>query len=412
MSPSPDDRSVFLATAATELTRPNDDARFQFGLWLRALDAFMTVGDHVFPDRPTADGKPRDRRSEFQISYAILLKCCELEARESILHQEIEFSRLLRELLTINSTLARAEPLKPIEWRSFSSLASAQLRDSATYRDFERELPRYGEEYLPAKLRSLMVDERLSEMERRDFNRFVPKVGAMLLALDVVGRMLRSDDPMKISLAVFAFIHEEVSDLNTAIGAGLARYDETSEFFGMLDAASYTMSMEIRKAFSEELAAVVATRSATAVFARIESAYGVLNDCFRQILAGFAGICEPGIGVADIFPEFHSKLERSVELRARLFELLKLASRLEKDPQRTEIEELRASLSSFVESDAKSLFYKDQETVERFGDELRLISDTTDLGPVLHRFAAYIETLFGQVGMRAALANHPFEPGA
>jgi hypothetical protein len=29
---------------------------------------------------------------------------------------------------------------------------------------------------------------------------------------------------------------------------------------------------------------------------------------------------------------------------------------------------------------------------------------------VLHRFSAYLETLFGQVNMRAVLAAHPFAP--
>jgi len=29
--------------------------------------------------------------------------------------------------------------------------------------------------------------------------------------------------------------------------------------------------------------------------------------------------------------------------------------------------------------------------------------------PILHRFGAYLETLFGQVNMRTVLADHPFE---
>jgi len=29
--------------------------------------------------------------------------------------------------------------------------------------------------------------------------------------------------------------------------------------------------------------------------------------------------------------------------------------------------------------------------------------------PILHRFGAYVETLFAQVNMRAVLEKHPFE---
>jgi hypothetical protein len=32
-----------------------------------------------------------------------------------------------------------------------------------------------------------------------------------------------------------------------------------------------------------------------------------------------------------------------------------------------------------------------------------------ELTPVLHRFAAYFETLHGQINMRAVLADHPFD---
>ena len=32
-----------------------------------------------------------------------------------------------------------------------------------------------------------------------------------------------------------------------------------------------------------------------------------------------------------------------------------------------------------------------------------------DLVPILHRFRAYLETLFGQVNLRAVFEKHPFE---
>jgi len=54
------------------------------------------------------------------------------------------------------------------------------------------------------------------------------------------------------------------------------------------------------------------------------------------------------------------------------------------------------------------LFYKDTETVERFIEEVLVTTDKKDLVPILHRFGAYIETLFGQVNMRTVLAKHPF----
>ena len=49
------------------------------------------------------------------------------------------------------------------------------------------------------------------------------------------------------------------------------------------------------------------------------------------------------------------------------------------------------------------------ERFERFSEEIYAARDKKDLVPVLHRFGAYLETLFGQVSMRGVLAGHPFE---
>jgi hypothetical protein len=57
----------------------------------------------------------------------------------------------------------------------------------------------------------------------------------------------------------------------------------------------------------------------------------------------------------------------------------------------------------------KYLMYKDLETVERFIEEILITKNSSDLVPTLHRFSAYLETLFGQVKMRVVLMNHPFE---
>ena len=56
--------------------------------------------------------------------------------------------------------------------------------------------------------------------------------------------------------------------------------------------------------------------------------------------------------------------------------------------------------------------YKDWEVLERFVEEASAAKSSTDLQPVLHRFHAFLETLFGQVNMRAVLADHPFDPNA
>jgi hypothetical protein len=49
---------------------------------------------------------------------------------------------------------------------------------------------------------------------------------------------------------------------------------------------------------------------------------------------------------------------------------------------------------------------------ERFVEDVESALSESELQTVLHRFEAFLETLFGQVNIRAVLSGHPFEPKA
>jgi hypothetical protein len=68
-----------------------------------------------------------------------------------------------------------------------------------------------------------------------------------------------------------------------------------------------------------------------------------------------------------------------------------------------------ATLHAFLSGPVPSLFYKDRESVERFIEEILRTSDRKDLVPILHRFGAYLETLFSHVNNRTVLRDHPFD---
>jgi hypothetical protein len=81
----------------------------------------------------------------------------------------------------------------------------------------------------------------------------------------------------------------------------------------------------------------------------------------------------------------------------------------EKAPEKKAVADLRVKLREFMSSTVGSLFYKDIETFDRFVEEVLAARDNSDLVPILHRFGAYLETLFGQVNLRFVLQDHPFE---
>ncbi|MCC6326898.1 MAG: hypothetical protein IT174_00165, partial [Acidobacteria bacterium] len=147
---------------------------------------------------------------------------------------------------------------------------------------------------------------------------------------------------------------------------------------------------------------------APSIHAKVETAFASLNDSFEQILAGFARLVDPNVVITDLFPGIHLKLERSLSLRRALWKALQSIKAAEADPQKGLVDAVRRELTAFMHEPVNYLFFKDRDTLERFTEEVFATTENKDLVPILHRFGAYLETLFGLVNMRTLLASHPF----
>jgi len=140
-----------------------------------------------------------------------------------------------------------------------------------------------------------------------------------------------------------------------------------------------------------------------------ETAYSLLNDSFQQILTEFARLIEPKIEIHQLFPNFRTKLDQSMILREKLWYVLQGVRAAEKEADEKQMRELQNRTEEFLGEAVHFLFYKDKESVERFVEEIFVTNEKQDLKGILHRFATYLETLFGQVNIRAVLVNHPFD---
>ena len=176
-----------------------------------------------------------------------------------------------------------------------------------------------------------------------------------------------------------------------------------------MDGAVYVASIELRKVYQQELVGVTEIRPTPQVRARIEASYGLLNDSFEQTLAGFTQLINPHIKTHELFPVYKIKVEQSLVLRKDLWMMMKAVQNAEQNPEAYPMDDLRRRLTNFTETTMRYLLYKDWETFERFVEEVVRTQNKKDLVPILHRFGAYLETLFGQINMRAVLADHPFE---
>lgn len=402
--------------------RPAEDAVVELWIWVQGLSSFLSSYDRVLGDSTKPVAVTRDRRAEFHVTMEVFVRLSGLLAeianseRENFFGVRIErkaFSELssfVQDNSVLNTALLKGDSLSYFEWRSWRKLLREKLAGLAVVELLEDAAAEAGIQKLPEKIRSLAEDPVFSLSDRSTIVWVMSRLGRILLSLDAISQMLKNDDPLKPSMAIFCGIHDQVRTMNRRIGDTLTRWkDEEAELFGMLDGASYMASLELKKAYNQELAGIVTLRSALVVYARVETAYALLNDGFQEILTGFVRLVQPGIAVGDVFPEFQHKLAESLMLRNHLHQVVTAVRKAEEEPTPENVTNMQSILSVFLKEPIEYLYYKDREAFERFCEEISASIDGKELVPLLHRFSAYLETLFRQVCMRAVLSDHPFE---
>lgn len=397
----------------------------ELGIWLSGLESFLGAGHYMF--RASDAAKPlTDLSKEFRLTQSTLLRCQKLNARLLVLKNRDEragmsehhgltdaeiddLAAALRDSIQIGQCIIRAEPLGIGEWKAWSNLLSEKFDRLAAFHKLIRDAETCGEQFLPEPLKSFAATEAPMSEENAELALILPRFAKVLKWLSVVGKMLEADEPLKPALVIFSRVNDQISDLLCYIDNRLKRFpNEEAELFGALDAASYTASIELKKVYAHELAGLSVLRPPPAIRAFMETAYSMLNESFQQTLAGMARLIDPSVNVLTLFPSYQVNVERSLALRRELCDLVRLTQSAEQEPEKQQIESLNRSLREFMNGTIDFLFYKDTETFERFVEEILVTKQTKDLVPILHRFGAYLETLLGQVSMRAVLEKHPF----
>lgn len=402
------------------------ETAIELGIWLSGLESFLSAGHYAFRVHNAA--KPAvDSSKEFRLTQSALLRCLKLSSRllaaqsrdgsyvvdpaNDLTNDEVEeLAAGLRDVVQIGQCVVRAEPLGTGEWKAWCHLLFDKFDRLSAFHKLIRFAETNGEQFLPEPLKSFIANENPTSAENAELALILPRFAKVLKWLSIIEEMMGADEPLKPALLIFSRAHEQASDLISYINNRLERFpNEEAELFGSLDAASYVASIELKKVFSQELAGLTELRPPPAIYAGIEAAHALMTESFQHTLVGLARLIDPSVEATKMFPSFQVKIERSLLLRSELWYLVEMTQAAEASPQKEKINALILSLKKFVNGTLRFLFYKDTETFERFVEEILVTKQEKDLVPILHRFGAYLETLFGQVSMRAVLENHPFE---
>jgi hypothetical protein len=431
-------QSESLPTSPAALTR---ELVFNLGLWLSGLESFLQIRNQAFGEGNQSKAAARDWTKEFGLTNSTLLLCSKyalqlgkiLNDRESLNDGEndVDFldglansvgagafsfkeisalSLALKDAILINEALLRSAPLKFAEWTAWSNVLTEKLKQVEVIQRLIDTAEHEGENFLPQILRDLLQNKPISLAAEADLRVVLPLFAKILKWLDVIGKMHDNDEPLKPTLLLFARIHEQTQEMMRYVNNRLRRFaNEDDELFSTLDCTVYAASIEVRKVFNFELTGLSEIRQTPLIYAKVETAHGLLNDCFQQIIVNFAQLLDPEIQPTHLFPNFQVKLEQSLALRSDLWSIQQAVQQAERNQKDYPMEKLHKKLNDFVKTNMRFLFYKDVETVERFIEEVLRTHNKNDVVPILHRFGAYLETLLGQVNMRIVLANYPFD---
>ena len=407
----------------------------ELAVWLRALRSFFDLADHPLNDAERAAIPDRNFKCETAVVRDVLVRCLHLlgtvargpgavESDEEPSTQTVreaspafagvktslgDLSDVLRDACGLAESLLESPAVAFAAWSGLGGVIERELRRS----DAAALIVAAGEEGdanpLPETLQALartLVSDELSDDVAAIFAGFT----RLLSLLDFIGRSLARDGQLKRLLPVFTLIQADTrAQLDFIEGRAMKVADVERGAREILDGTAYAVRMELRKAFEHELVGFCSTRQPPQLFARVENAAGLLRDCYQQSIVALAQSCDPALDGAQLFGSFETKLEQSLVLRRDLWRLIRLVRRPALGAEPPTRDAVVEHLNSFREQSQRYLMYKDWEPLERFQEEVESARAAAQLEQTLHRFEAFLETLFGQVNMRVILAAHPFD---
>jgi hypothetical protein len=402
----------------------------ELAVWLRALRSFFNPANHPLTDAERAALGERSFRCETGVVRDALVRCLHLlstlargeqppaqdatykaalglvNAKESL----EDLGEVFKDVCRLGDALLETSTVGFAAWSSLGSLLERELRRSEAAGLILAAGQAAGGAELQEQLVGLaqgLMPEDLGEDLLEIFQSF----SRLLALLRFVEVSLKGDAQLKRLLPIFTLVREETRALLDFIEGRALRVEGVEKGASeILDGTAYAVRMELRKAFEHELTGLCSVRQPPQLFAKVENATGLLRDCYQQSVVALAQSFEPGLDGGTLFRSFTTKLEQSLELRRDLWKLVMLVARASAEDHEPPATRVLEALGAFGEGGQRYLMYKDWETLERFTEEIDSARDSGELSRTLHRFEAYLETLFGQVNMRAVLADHPFDP--
>src|SRR4029079_10545690 len=126
----------------------------------------------------------------------------------------------------------------------------------------------------------------------------------------------------------------------------------------------------------------------------------------QQSTITLAMVFDPELMGARLFNNSDMRYRQSLQLCHDLAALLQVVENCETSLEENKLEVLSSGIKKFRDESLECLMYSDWPQFESFCERINLAGiEKGSLASLLHQFRCYLETLLGQVRMRAVLAN-------
>ena len=171
-----------------------------------------------------------------------------------------------------------------------------------------------------------------------------------------------------------------------------------------LDGIAFALNHDLKRTFDSELKGL-GWKPSDMARGKIAYVQGLLTNCLQQSVITLAQVFDPGLDGAKLFDNYKARLRESLLLCRDLTDMMLFAQACEKDIP-ANFPNLVTSINSFRSESMQFLMYRDWQEFESISEGLlQRVPENAEVGSPLHSFTCYLETLLGQVKMRAVLVD-------
>jgi hypothetical protein len=264
----------------------------------------------------------------------------------------------------------------------------------------------------------LQIDRVVSEIESPEVRKIVDTVFKDLLrlleCLSLIESHLRQVHEAAETFALFQLIHDEARVLVEFIREdGLNCAGMSEELSDTLDGITFAVNHDLQRVFETEQRRAPSEKTTHLVVGKLFRAHDLLTNCLQQSTISLAIMFDAELVGTRLFNNSDMRYRQSVQLCEDLSTLLKLVEACGETRAEPAFANLTAGIETFRSESMEYLMYSDWPQFESFCEKIQLAATPLEMEPVLHQFRCYVETLLGQVRMRAVLANvFPIQFGA